>query len=54
MTALWTPADLLAATGGLLRAPFSATGISIDTRTLKPGDLQPAWRGQTVSARVAG
>ena len=22
--------------------------------TLKPGDLQPAWRGQTASARVAG
>ena len=22
--------------------------------TLKPGDLQPAWRGQTVSARVVG
>ena len=22
--------------------------------TLKPGDLQPAWRGQTVSARASG
>ena len=47
MTALWTPADLLAATGGLLRAPFSATGISIDTRTLKPGDLFVALVGDT-------
>ena len=46
MTALWTPQDLLAATGGLLRAPFSATGVSIDTRTLKPGDLFVALVGE--------
>ncbi len=39
MSVLWTPRDLLAATGGLLRAPISATGVSIDTRTLRPGDL---------------
>jgi len=30
MTALWTPSDLLAATGGTLQAPFAATGVSID------------------------
>jgi len=47
MSSLWTPADLLAATGGLLRAPFSATGVSIDTRTLKPGDLFVALVGDT-------
>ena len=47
MTALWTPADLRAATGGLLRAPISATGISIDTRTVKPGDLFIALVGET-------
>ena len=39
MTALWTAAALAAATSGILRAPFDATGISIDTRTLRPGDL---------------
>ncbi len=40
MTApLWTAGDLLEATGGELRAPFAATGVSIDTRTLLPGDL---------------
>jgi UDP-N-acetylmuramoyl-tripeptide--D-alanyl-D-alanine ligase len=39
MSVLWTPQDLLAATAGWLHAPFSATGVSIDTRTLKPGDL---------------
>ena len=47
MTALWTPADLRAATGGLLRTPFAATGISIDTRTLRPGDLFVALVGET-------
>jgi UDP-N-acetylmuramoyl-tripeptide--D-alanyl-D-alanine ligase len=47
MSALWTPAELLAATGGLLRAPFSATGVSIDTRTLRPGDLFVALVGET-------
>jgi UDP-N-acetylmuramoyl-tripeptide--D-alanyl-D-alanine ligase len=39
MSKLWSPKDLLAATGGLLRAPISASGVSIDTRTLRPGDL---------------
>ena len=47
MSSLWTPADLLAATNGLLRTPFSATGVSIDTRTLKPGDLFVALVGDT-------
>ena len=47
MSALWTPADLRAATGGLLRTPFSASGVSIDTRTLKPGDLFVALVGES-------
>jgi len=47
VSALWTPSELLAATGGLLRTPFSATGVSIDTRTLKPGDLFVALVGDT-------
>ena len=47
MTALWTPADLRAATGGLLRTPFAATGVSIDTRTLRPGDLFVALVGES-------
>ena len=36
---LWNAAALQAATGGTLTAPFNATGVSIDTRTLRPGDL---------------
>jgi UDP-N-acetylmuramoyl-tripeptide--D-alanyl-D-alanine ligase len=46
MSALWTPADLLSATKGLLRVPFAATGVSIDTRTLRPGDLFVALVGE--------
>ena len=37
--ALWTSADAAAATGGRAPADWQATGVSIDTRTLQPGDL---------------
>ena len=55
MSALWTRAELEAATGGRFEAePHSAltpamavTGISIDTRTLAPGDLFIALKGDT-------
>lgn len=36
---LWSADDLLAATGGTMRQEFAAAGISIDTRSLRPGDL---------------
>jgi UDP-N-acetylmuramoyl-tripeptide--D-alanyl-D-alanine ligase len=37
---LWTSREILAATGGQLSgAPFSAGGVSIDSRTLEPGEL---------------
>ena len=40
MTILWAAADAAAATGGRLTGPdWVATGVSIDTRTLQPGDL---------------
>ncbi len=39
MTPLWTADDLARATGGRFGAPFAATGVSIDSRTLTPGDL---------------
>ena len=45
-TSLWTPDALEAATGGrLIGAPRPVTGASIDTRTLQPGDLFFAIRG---------
>jgi UDP-N-acetylmuramoyl-tripeptide--D-alanyl-D-alanine ligase len=46
MSALWTSAEMEAATLGRATLPFSATGISIDTRTLKPGDLFVALAGE--------
>lgn len=36
---LWTSDDAARATGGRVTAPWNATGVSIDTRTLAPGDL---------------
>jgi UDP-N-acetylmuramoyl-tripeptide--D-alanyl-D-alanine ligase len=37
--ALWTSAQAVAATGGRTSMDWQATGVSIDTRTLQPGDL---------------
>ena len=45
MSALWNSAEIEMATLGHATAPFSATGISIDTRTLQPGDLFVALQG---------
>jgi len=46
MTALWTAHDLVEATGGTMETPFAATGVSIDTRTIQPGDLFVALQGE--------
>jgi UDP-N-acetylmuramoyl-tripeptide--D-alanyl-D-alanine ligase len=36
---LWTSSEAIAATGGRSTADWQASGVSIDTRTLQPGDL---------------
>ena len=36
---LWTADEAAAATGGRARGDWTATGVSIDTRTIRPGDL---------------
>ncbi|MDU8911167.1 UDP-N-acetylmuramoyl-tripeptide--D-alanyl-D-alanine ligase [Aestuariicoccus sp. MJ-SS9] len=36
---LWTSDDAAHATGGRVTAPWQASGVSIDTRSLAPGDL---------------
>lgn len=36
---LWTSADIEVATGGTATAPFEVTGLSIDTRSLQPGEM---------------
>lgn len=47
MTALWTSAETEAATLGHATQPFIATGLSIDTRSLNPGDLFVALKGDS-------
>ena len=39
MKPLWTSAEAAAATGGAVGSDWTASGVSIDTRTLAPGDL---------------
>ncbi len=46
MSALWTAQALRDATSGALRVPFTASGVSIDSRTLRPGDLFVALVGE--------
>ncbi|HEY8288010.1 MAG TPA: Mur ligase family protein, partial [Acetobacteraceae bacterium] len=46
MKPLLTARELVEATGGSLSAPFSAGGISIDTRTLRSGELFVALIGE--------
>ena len=36
---LWTAEEAAAATGGRAQGDWVATGVSIDTRTIRPGDL---------------
>ena len=46
MTPLWTAAELRDATGGSCADAVNPTGISIDTRSIQPGDLFVALRDQ--------
>jgi UDP-N-acetylmuramoyl-tripeptide--D-alanyl-D-alanine ligase len=46
MAALWTAKDAVAATGGRATRDFAASGVSIDTRSLVPGDLFIALKDQ--------
>ena len=47
MTALWPADELAAAANGLMPRAFDATGVSIDSRSLCPGDLFVALVAQT-------
>ena len=42
---IWSAKDAAKATGGSIGAHWEASGISIDTRTLAPGDLFAAIKG---------
>lgn len=45
MSALWTAEAAAEATGGKVQGSWEATGVAIDTRELKPGDLFIALQG---------
>lgn len=45
MSALWTSAEVIKATNGACSGTWSAEGVSIDSRTVKPGDLFVALKG---------
>lgn len=47
MSALWTSAEIEAATGGVASAPFAVSGVAFDSREVGPGDLFIALRGET-------
>lgn len=44
---IWTAKEAAAATGGRVNGEWAATGLSIDTRTVKPGDLFIALKGDS-------
>jgi UDP-N-acetylmuramoyl-tripeptide--D-alanyl-D-alanine ligase len=46
-TALWTAEEASAATGGKTAGNWMAYGVSIDTRSLEPGDLFVALQGES-------
>jgi UDP-N-acetylmuramoyl-tripeptide--D-alanyl-D-alanine ligase len=45
MSALWTSAEIAAATGGTASAAFEVTGVTFDSREVGPGDLFVAMPG---------
>ncbi len=46
MTALWTSADIAAATGGAAAADFAVSGVAFDSREVGQGDLFIALKGE--------
>ena len=45
MIALWTAAEIAAATGGTVHGDFEVTGVTFDSREVQPGDLFVAMPG---------
>ena len=45
MSALWTSEEIAAATSGTSNAAFEVTGVTFDSREVRPGDLFVAMPG---------
>ena len=54
MSKLWTARDAARATGGRAIADWQASGVSIDSRTLQPGDLFVALNDQRDGHKFVG
>ncbi|MDB5704554.1 MAG: UDP-N-acetylmuramoylalanyl-D-glutamyl-2,6-diaminopimelate--D-alanyl-D-alanine ligase [Sphingomonas bacterium] len=52
MSALWTSAEIVAATGGVASTDFAATGVTFDSREVGPGDLFVALKGETSDGHI--
>ena len=52
MTARWTAEEVATATGGRIAGGWVASGVSIDTRTIAPGDLFVALEGPNRDAHA--
>jgi UDP-N-acetylmuramoyl-tripeptide--D-alanyl-D-alanine ligase len=52
MSALWTASAAATATGGAARGNWTATGVSIDSRTVEEGDLFVAIRGPNTDGHL--
>ena len=46
--ALWTSAEIAAATSGRASAPFAVSGVEIDSREVREGDLFFALKGEAM------
>ncbi|WP_086608399.1 UDP-N-acetylmuramoyl-tripeptide--D-alanyl-D-alanine ligase [Erythrobacter donghaensis] len=46
--ALWNAAEIAAATGGVASAEFQASGVEMDSRDVKPGDVFVALKGEAM------
>ncbi|MEM7703443.1 MAG: UDP-N-acetylmuramoyl-tripeptide--D-alanyl-D-alanine ligase [Pseudomonadota bacterium] len=46
--ALWTSAEIAEATGGVASEDFQASGVEMDSRDVKPGDLFVALKGEAM------
>ena len=52
MSALWTSAEIAAATGGAAHGDFEASGVAFDSREVEPGDLFVAMKGEATDGHL--